>query len=46
MLRLLAVVPAGLLADGIRNHVKLRADRLFVAQDPQFALVHGLKAIG
>ncbi|SQA65435.1 PRTRC system protein D [Yokenella regensburgei] len=43
-----AVVGGGacLLAEAIRNHVHLREDRFFVAQDPQFALVHGLKAIG
>ncbi len=43
-----AVVGGGacLLADAIRTHVNLREDRFFVAQDPQFALVHGLKAIG
>ncbi|MFZ5273793.1 plasmid segregation protein ParM domain-containing protein [Enterobacter asburiae] len=43
-----AIVGGGacLLADGIRTHVHLRDDRFFVAQDPQFALVHGLKAIG
>lgn len=37
---------ACLLADDIRTHVKLREDRFFVAQDPLFVLVHGLKAIG
>jgi len=37
---------ACLLADDIRTHVNLREDRFFVAQDPQFALVRGLKAIG
>ena len=43
-----AVVGGGacLLAEAIRTHVNLREDRFFVAQDPQFALVHGLKAIG
>lgn len=43
-----AVVGGGacLLADAIRTHVNLREERFFVAQDPQFALVHGLKAIG
>jgi len=43
-----AVVGGGacLLADDIRPHVNLREDRLCVAQKPQFALVHGLKAIG
>lgn len=35
-----------MLADDIRAHVNLREDRFFVAQDPQFALVHGLKALG
>ncbi|WP_262771831.1 plasmid segregation protein ParM [Enterobacter asburiae] len=37
---------ACLLADAIRTHVNLREDRFFMAQDPQFALVHGLKALG
>ncbi|WP_049191639.1 plasmid segregation protein ParM domain-containing protein, partial [Serratia marcescens] len=37
---------ASLLADAIRTHVNLREGRFFVAQDPQFALVHGLKALG
>lgn len=37
---------ACLLADDIRTHVHLRDDRFFVAQEPQFALVHGLKSIG
>lgn len=43
-----AVVGGGacLLADDIRTHVNLHEDRFFVAQEPQFALVHGLKAIG
>ncbi|CAI0998697.1 StbA protein [Serratia liquefaciens] len=43
-----AVVGGGtcLLAEAIRNHVGLSEDRFFVAQDPQFALAHGLKASG
>lgn len=43
-----AVVGGGafLLAYAIRTHVNLREDRFFVAKDPQFALVHGLKTIG
>lgn len=43
-----AVVGGGacLLAEAIRNHVRLREDRFFVAHEPQFALVHGLRAIG
>ncbi len=43
-----AVVGGGacLLADAIRTHVGLCEDRFFVAQEPQFVLVHGLKAIG
>uniref|UniRef100_UPI00066586F9 plasmid segregation protein ParM domain-containing protein n=3 Tax=Serratia TaxID=613 RepID=UPI00066586F9 len=43
-----AVVGGGacLLADAIRTHVNLREDRFFVAQEPQFALVHGLRALG
>lgn len=43
-----AVVGGGacLLAEAIRNHVGLREDRFVVAKEPQFALVHGLRAIG
>ena len=37
---------APLVADAIREQVNIRDDRFFVADDPQLALVHGLKAIG
>lgn len=37
---------AFLLANAIRAHVKLRDDRFHVADDPQLALVYGLKALG
>uniref|UniRef100_UPI003995F48D hypothetical protein n=1 Tax=Salmonella sp. TaxID=599 RepID=UPI003995F48D len=35
---------APLVADAIREQVNIRDDRFFVADDPQLALVHGLKA--
>ena len=37
---------AFLLADAIRDRVDLRDDRFHVADDPQLALVYGLKAMG
>lgn len=37
---------AFLVADAIRDHVNLRNDRFYVADDPQLALVHGLLALG
>ena len=37
---------APLVVDAIREQVNIRDDRFFVADDPQLALVHGLKAIG
>ncbi|EIU0496520.1 recombinase [Escherichia coli] len=37
---------APLVADAIREQVNIRDGRFFVADDPQLALVHGLKAIG
>ncbi|VXD05716.1 Plasmid segregation protein ParM [Enterobacterales bacterium 8AC] len=37
---------AFLLADAIRARVDLRNDRFHVAEDPQLALVYGLKALG
>ena len=37
---------APLVAAAIREQVNIRDDRFFVADDPQLALVHGLKAIG
>lgn len=43
-----AVVGGGacLLAETIRTHVNLREERFVVAQEPQFALVRGLRTIG
>ncbi|HBT4785512.1 TPA: recombinase [Klebsiella variicola subsp. variicola] len=37
---------APLVADAIRNYVTIRDDRFFVSDEPQFALVHGLKLLG
>ena len=37
---------APLVADAIREQVNIRDDRFFVADDPQLALVYGLKSIG
>lgn len=37
---------APLVADAIRDHVAIRDDRFFVADEPQYALVRGLKLLG
>ncbi|MDP1200276.1 plasmid segregation protein ParM, partial [Klebsiella pneumoniae] len=37
---------APLVAVGIRERMGLRVDRFVVAEEPQFALVRGLKIIG